>query len=143
MKKLVFLGGTAGNNNWRDHFISTLISKGVRKESLFNPVVKDWNTEAQAHEEIAKQEATHLIFYIADPKQKDNPLSTYSMVEATMALYDYPERTVIIFDTEGMFGHPLKVMNQVYKILKNRFPNANIFVTQEEAIDWLLKRLHS
>ncbi|SRR6266496_2161524 len=86
MKKLVFLGGTSGNNNWRDHFISILVSKGITKEVLFNPVVKDWNEKAQAREEKVKKEATHLIFYIADPKQEGNPLSTYSMVEATMAL---------------------------------------------------------
>ena len=141
MKKLVFLGGTSGNNNWRDHFISTLVSNGITKEVLFNPVVKDWNEKAQAREEKVKKEATHLIFYIADPKQKGNPLSTYSMVETTMALYDHPERTVVIFDTEEMVGHPLKVMNQVFKVLKNRFPKANIFATEQEAIDWLLDQL--
>ncbi len=48
MEKLVFLGGTSGNNNWRDHFISILVSKGIKEEILFNPVVKDWNEEAQA-----------------------------------------------------------------------------------------------
>ena len=141
MEKLVFLGGTSGNNNWRDHFNSILVSKGIKEEALFNPVVKEWNEEAQAREEKAKKEATHLIFYIADPKQEGNPLSTYSMVEATMALYDHPERTVVIFDTEEMVGHPLKVMNQVFKILKNRFPKANIFATEQEAIDWLLDQL--
>jgi hypothetical protein len=141
MKKLVFLGGTSGNNNWRDNFISTLVSKGVRKEILLNPVVKDWNVEAQNREEKAKQDATHLIFYIADPKQEDNPLSTYSMIEATMALYDYLERTVVIFDTQRMSGHPLKVMNQVFKVLKNRFQKANIFATGQEAIEWLLSQL--
>ncbi len=141
MEELVFLGGTSGNNNWRDHFIPILVSKGIKEEILFNPVVKDWNEEAQAREEKAKQEATHLIFYIADPKQEGNPLSTYSMVEATMALYDYPERTVIIFDTEEMAGHPLKVMNQVFKVLKNRFSQANIFATEQEALDWLLDQL--
>ncbi len=141
MEKLIFLGGTSGNNNWRDHFISALASNGIKKEILFNPVVKDWNEGAQTREEKAKKEATHLIFYIADPKQEGNPLSTYSMVEATMALYDYPEQTVAIFNTEGMVGHPLKVMNQVFKVLKNRFPQANIFATQQEAIDWLLDQL--
>jgi len=40
-----------------------------------------------------------------------------------------------------MVGHSLKVMNQVFKVLKNRFPQANIFATEQEAIDWRLDQL--
>ncbi len=106
--KLVFLGGTVAKNEWRNGFIEALVKRGVPRESLFNPDVKDWNKEAQQREEIAKKEAGYLVFYIADPKQEGNPLSAYSMVEATMALYDQSNRTVVVFDTEGMKeeGHP-------------------------------------
>lgn len=141
MRKLVFLGGTAANNNWREQFIESLVSLGVLPDILFNPVVKDWNEEAQQREETAKKEACHLVFYIADPKQDGNPLSAYSMVEATMALYDKPARTVIVFDTDGMSGHPLKAMNQTLKVLRARFPEANIFGTRQDAINWLTPRL--
>ena len=136
-RKLVFLGGTATNNTWRDGFSENLVSRGVSAHTLFNPVVKDWNKEAQQREEAAIAEASHLVFYVADPKQEGNPLSVYSMVEATMALYDKPECTVVVFDTDGMSGHPLKAMNQTLGVLKARFPGANIFGTRESAINWL------
>ena len=141
MGKLVFLGGTAANNTWRDGLIEALVDRGVSADVLFNPVVKDWNEEAKLREEKAKTEATLLVFYVADPKQEGNPLSAYSMVEATMALYDKPERTVIVFDVDGMSGHPLKAMSQTMKVLKARFPGANIFGTRQDAIDWLASQL--
>ena len=141
MSKLVFLGGTAANNTWRDGLIEALVGRGISSDALFNPVVKDWNEEAQRREETAKAGASHLVFYVADPKQEGNPLSAYSMVEATMALYDKPDRTVVVFDTEGLSGHPLKAMNQTLKVLKARFPGANIFGTRHDAIDWLASQL--
>lgn len=143
MSKLVFLGGTAGGNPWRDGFIEALVGRGASRDAFFNPVVADWNEGAQRREEAAKAEASHLVFYIADPNQHGNPLSAYSMVEATMALYDKAERTVVVFDSDGMTGHPLKAMNQTLRVLKARFPGANIFGTRREAIDWLAAQLVS
>lgn len=136
MSRLVFLGGTSAKNDWRESFIEDAVKGGVARESLFNPVVKDWNAAAQEAEEKAKATATEMVFYIADPKQEGNPLSAYSMVEATMALYDKPDQTVVVFDTEGMTGHPLKSMDQTKKVLQKRFPSARIF-TRAEAVKWL------
>ncbi len=134
-------GGTAAKNGWRAGFVQELVQRGIPASAFFDPVVADWNKEAQEREEAAKRDATHLIFYIADPRQEGNPLSAYSMVEATMALYDKPGLTVVVFDTEGMEGHPLKAMNQTLKVLKTRFPNANIFGSKAEAIDWFARNL--
>jgi hypothetical protein len=139
--KLVFLGGTAGGNSWRDVLIEALTARGVDPQCLFNPVVADWNPEAQAREEDAKAKASQLVYYVADPQQEGNPLSAYSMVEATMALYDNPENTVVVFDPDGMSGHPLKAMKQALKVLKTRFPEANIFGSRDEIVDWLTKEL--
>ena len=135
--KLVFLGGTAANNSWRKGFIAKATGRGVPASFFFDPVVANWNEEAQRREEEAKVSASHLVFYIADPQQEGNPLSAYSMVEATMALYDKADRTVVVFDTVGISGHPLKAITQVLKVLKTRFPKANIFATPDEAIIWL------
>ena len=134
---LIFLGGTAGKNPWRGPFTEQLIGLGVAQEAIFNPVVADWNAEAQAREEEAKKNASHLVYYIASPMQEGNPLSAYSMVEATMGLYDMPDRTVVVFDTDGMDGHPLKAMKQTAKILRARFPDAMIYDNVTDAVEGL------
>ena len=38
-------------------------------------------------------------------------------------------------------GNPLKAMNQSFDVLKARFPEANIFGTRDEAVDWLAAEL--
>lgn len=138
---LVFLGGTAANNDWRTGLIERVVARGVAKECLFDPVVKDWNAEAQAKEENAKRNASHHLYYIASPRQDGNPLSAYSMVEATIALAKHPENTVVVFDHEGMDGHPAKAMKQTEKVLRAEFPSGNIFGSPQEAEDWLVKEL--
>jgi hypothetical protein len=141
---LVFLGGTCGNNIWRPGFIEALVALGVPAESLFDPVVEHWDEAAQRNEEEKKAAATHMLFYIADPKFEGVGISAYSLVEATMALYDRPDSTVVVFDLTGItLKHVIKAMNQACNVLKKRFPEANIFATQQEAIDWLARELAS
>lgn len=118
---MIFLGGTCGNNNWRESFTEDLIQAGVPAESIFNPVVSDWNEDVQKAEEHAKATASFLLFYLADPKQDGNPLSTYSVVEAMIGLYEEPARTIVVFDHDGLAGHALKVALQIEKHLRNRF----------------------
>lgn len=141
MSKLVFLGGTVGKNLWRDQFIQDLVARGVNPAQLFNPVVEDWNEEVQKREEEAKKNASHLVFFLGTPKLDGIPLSTYSMLEATMALYDRPKETVVVFDPAGIEGHSLKAYKQSEKVLRARFPKANIFSTLVEATNWLAKEL--
>lgn len=135
--RLVFLGGTCGNNHWRDRYIDDAVALGIEPSAFFNPVVTNWNEEAQHNEEVAKATATELLFYLADPGENGNQLSAYSMVEATMALYDQPDRTIVVFDNDFMVGHAKKAMQQVQRVLHARFPKANIF-TRDESLRWLL-----
>lgn len=135
--KLIFLGGTCGANNWRVSFIDELVKRGVKPEAIFNPVVPDWTPEDQAKEEDAKARATQMVFYIANPKQEGVNVSSYSLVEATMALYDSPETTVVIFDDDGITGHALKALKQSEKVLKKRFPSAAIYYDTGKALDFL------
>jgi hypothetical protein len=141
MAKLVFLGGTAAKNKWRDNFIANLVARGVAEEQLFNPVVADWNDEARRREEEAKANASHHVYYLADPQQDGNPISAYSLVEATVALYDRPKSTVVVFDTAGMQGHALKAMKQTEAVLRARHPKANIFSNPNDAVVWLANEL--
>lgn len=140
-KNLVFLGGTVASNGWRKKFITELTALGVPASELFNPVVEDWNEEAAQLEEIAKREASHLMFFLGAPMQDGNPLSTYSMIEATMALYDRPSETVVVFDSMGIGGHALKAYKQTEKVLRARFPDKRIFSSLGEAISWFADEL--
>jgi hypothetical protein len=145
MKKLVFLGGTIGNNPWRAALVERLRRRGIDPAALFDPVVTDWNDEAQRREEAAKAAASIHLYYIGDPQQEALGLSAYSLVEATMALYDHPNRCVVVIDTGGMTGdaqqHAVKAMAQAIRVLKARFPTAPIFTTLAEAEDWLAEQL--
>ena len=65
------------------------------------------------------------------------------MVEAAMALYDQGGSAVVVFDCEGMDGHPLKAMKQAEKVLRKRFPAANILGSRNEAVAWIANQLKS
>lgn len=140
MVECVFLGGTCGSNDWRTGFIEAILQRGVPETRLFNPVVKDWNAEAQAREEEVKSTATCLFFYLGSPERGAKELSAYSMVEATMALYDKPSRTVVVFDYEGMPESSRKSLKQTETVLRTRFPDAVILEGLAEAEDVLVER---
>lgn len=142
MKKLVFLGGTVGNNNWRDILIQSLSQSNIDISQLFNPIVANWNEAAQINEDAVKKIATHFVFYLADSSQKGNSISAYSMVEAMIALQDNLDKTILVFDEDGLAGHALKVMKKVQKILKERFPTSKIFTSQSELLNYLKLELN-
>jgi hypothetical protein len=134
----VFLGGTCGKNNWRAQFISELLAANIPAHRIFNPVVPDWTQECQAQEDNAKLTCHYKLFYIADPQDSDVPqLSTYSIVEALMGLYDDPARTIVVFDKTGVTGHALKSLNKIEKDFQSRFPGS--ILTRAQAIMTLLR----
>lgn len=141
MNKLAFLGGTCGNNLWRPAFAASLVALGVSADNLFDPVVPNWNAEAQAKEDAAKKEAAYMLYYLANPGEENNTVSSYSLVEAVMSLYDAPEKTVVVFDTNGQPPHVVKAMTKSYRDLVKRFPNAPIFNDLEQAKQWLAEQL--
>lgn len=141
MNVRIFLGGTVGGNSWRADFTRALVDLGYAPHTIFNPVVADWNADAQAREEHAKATAGFVLFYVADPMQAGNSLSAYSMVEATMALYDRSGSAVVVFDPSGMSGHALKAMRQAFAVLKSRFPAAALFADPTDALVWFAARV--
>ena len=81
----VFLGGTCNDSTWRDELLTML---DTEKVEAFNPVVGDWNEEAQAIEDwhkanddfclyVLTPEMTGIysIFEVADDSNK-RPLKT-------------------------------------------------------------------
>lgn len=73
MEKVVFLGGSCGDTTWRNKLIPKLESVGVK---YFNPVVEDWNEEAQKAEDDAIIESDTLLFLLS-PRTN----SMYSLFE--------------------------------------------------------------
>lgn len=140
-KNQVFLGGTCGENNWRENFIEKLTKMGVDKHKLFNPIVSNWDEEAQKKEDQAKEESKYLLFYIANPNTKGNEVSAYSLIELTMNLYDNPDSTIAVLDDSELSPDVSKALNKGFRDLKKRFPKSNIFSNIDEAMIFLSKSL--
>jgi uncharacterized phage-like protein YoqJ len=141
---MIFLGGTIGANNWRTEIvIPALIERGVPAETLFNPVVEHWDRQAQEREDEVKHTADYLFYVLAspDPHGQTSNVSAYSLVEATMHLYDASERTIVVLDTTGMPRHTTKAMTKAINDLRKRFPNAPIFDDYASAIEYLVQKL--
>lgn len=142
-QKVVFLGGTVGENHWREEIvIPELLKRGVRPEQLFNPVVADWDTKAQEREDVAKRDADYLLFVIAspDPTHPDT-VSVYSLVEMVMSMYDDPQRTVVLLDMAGMQGHIVKALRKAARDLSNRHPSVPVYTDYQSLLDWFVAAL--
>lgn len=87
----VFLGGTCNDSKWRDEF------KSNDKISYFNPVVSDWNEEAQK-KEINEREACDYCLYVITPLMK----GVYSIAEAVDDSCHRPEKVIFCFRTEDI-----------------------------------------
>lgn len=141
----VFLGGTCGHNHWREEIvIPGLVERGVSPQALFNPVVEHWDEGAQTREDEMKRTARWCLYVIAspDPAATDcSAVSGYSLVEATMSLYDAPERTVILVETTGMTKHTAKSVTKAATDWRQRFPDAPIFVEYAALLDWVARQV--
>ena len=138
----VFLGGTCANNRWREEVvIPALLKRGVPNTTIFNPNLGPgmWNEEAQALEDRVKQNCALMVYYIGDTRDGAG-VSLYSAVEATMALYDDPERTIVVIDPAGTEGHLTKALNKTLKDLRRRFPKAVIADNLQELIEYIVAR---
>lgn len=140
---MIFLGGTVGANDWREKIvIPALLERGVPAEVLFNPVVEHWDDAARQREDEVK--ATAIMLYVIaspDPVGGTANVSSYSLVEAVMSLYDAPSRTIVVFATAGMVRHTAKAINKAAQDLRQRFPGAPIFMEYDAAIEWLAEKV--
>lgn len=136
----VFLGGVCGNNHWRASFMASLEGRGFSPAALFNPVVADWNEEAQAKEDAVKRAARFNLFYLGNNYLGGEGVPLYSLTEAVMGLYDDPQRTVVVFDVAGFARHTVKAFTKTMGDLRLRFPEAPIFDSLSDAADWLAAR---
>lgn len=127
MKK-VFLGGTTNNSNWRDDLIKKI------KINYFNPVVKDWNEEAQK-EEIKQRKNCDYVLYVITPKME----GVYSIAEVIDDSNKRPEKTIFTYlledDGEKFSKHQIKSLDMVGKMVEEN--NGKWFKTLNEIADFL------
>lgn len=91
--KKVFMGGTCNESTWREDFIKKFEARRdeckLYNFKFFNPVVKDWDEEAQKKEDYEKRTSDYWIFCIT-PKMT----GIYSIVEVMIKLFNMPRRTI-------------------------------------------------
>ena len=84
----VFLGGTCNGSLWRNELIPMLEAQGI---DYFNPVVDDWNEEAQQRK-IQEREECDICLYCITPKMPGG----YSIAEVVDDSNKRPEKTVFV-----------------------------------------------
>ena len=82
----VFLGGTCNNSTWRDELLTML---DTEKVDAFNPVVDDWNEQAQANEDWHKANDDFCL-YVLTPEMT----GIYSIFEVADDSNKRPEKTI-------------------------------------------------
>lgn len=110
MKK-VFLGGTTNNSDWRDTLIKKL------KIDYFNPVVSDWNEEAQK-KEIKERKNCDYVLYVITPKME----GVYSIAEVIDDSNKRPNKTIFCYlledDGKEFSKHQIKSLDMVGKMVE-------------------------
>ncbi|MCC9261170.1 MAG: nucleoside 2-deoxyribosyltransferase domain-containing protein [Methanobrevibacter woesei] len=120
----VFLGGTV-NSNWRDYLIPKL------KIDYFNPVVDNWDEEAQKKEEFEKKECDLLLFVIT-PKME----GCFAIAEVVDASNKSPKKTILTilnYDDGSTWSSKMKNSIQAVKRLVE-MNNVNVFNDLEKTI---------
>ncbi len=111
-KPEVFLGGTTNKTNWREELIPLL------DINYFNPVVTDWNEEAQ-QKEIEKRKSCDFVLYVITPKME----GCYSIAEVTDDSNKRPEKTILCVldkDDDNEFNkHQSKSLDMLKKMIEN------------------------
>jgi hypothetical protein len=80
----VFLGGTCNESRWRDELIPHLFC------DYFNPVVSDWDEEAQRRE-IEERENADFVLYVITPRMT----GVYSIAEVVDDSNKRPSKTLL------------------------------------------------
>jgi hypothetical protein len=124
----VFLGGTINGSRWRDELIPNL------KIDYFNPVVDDWNEEAQLNEEREKASSDFLLFVITPFMD-----GVFSIAEVVDASNKIPDRTILCVldrDEDRTWGrHDRKSLDAVCRLVKSN--GAHVFENLDEVASFL------
>jgi len=84
----IFLGGTCNESTWRNRMMIFLHEEGLE---WFNPVVDDWDDEAQTNELRERKECDFCLYTIT-PKM----IGVYSIAEVIDDSNKRPKKTVFV-----------------------------------------------
>jgi hypothetical protein len=127
--KKVFLGGTAANSTWREELIPML------EINYFNPVVDDWNKEAQ-NRELKERKLCDYCLYVITPEME----GVYSIAEVIDDSNKRPDKTVFCYMTKTknkneFSKHQVKSLEQVGKMVDDN--GGTWLKTLKEVADFL------
>lgn len=134
--KEVFLGGTCNGSTWREKIKKKL------ELPYFDPVVEDWNEEAQKNEERHKDAADFHLYTITKEMT-----GVYSIAEAIDSAwrsslaksykfkYNGPRHTILCVIPDGFSESQLKSLRAVGKIIEGR--GEKYFESLEDVTNYL------
>lgn len=110
-----FLGGTVNNSNWRDYIMDRLDKLGLK---YFNPVVDEWDENAQQLE-IEKRNTCDILLYVISPKMT----GVYSIAESVFDAVTRPEKTIFCVlendDNNEWTEHQYKSLKMTKELIKD------------------------
>lgn len=124
----VFLGGTCNEDPWRDELMPKLDEIRIK---YFNPVVDDWNEEAQAKEDEAKNEC-NVHLYVITPNQT----GYYSFAEMMQSVLK-GKKTILAIIAENDFSE--SKLRSIDKIGKDIVNNGGYYTNSLNGIISILK----
>jgi len=129
----VFLGGTCNESEWRNKTMVYLYGEGM---AYFNPVVDDWDDDAQENE-LREREQCDFCLYTITPKMT----GTYSIAEVVDDSNKRPHKTVMVLlrsDGDERFTQgQWKSLGAVAKMVKHN--GGQVFDNLHLAAVWMAK----
>lgn len=127
----VFLGGTCAESKWRDILITKIDNTKV---DAFNPIVDNWNEQAQANE-IWHRENDDICLYVLTPEME----GYYSIAEVVDDSNKRPNKTafcVLEIDNNNSFNKKeLKSLLMIQKMVVSN--GAKVFLNLDEIAHFL------
>ena len=122
LSNTIFLGGTCGEDMWRQKFIKYWKDSYIGEEDieLFNPIVEEWTDECRLKEDKIKATARINLFVIT-PEQS----GPYSFVEAVESAITLPGKTMLLIYNDETTG--AKVAKSVDAVGARVIANGGIF----------------
>lgn len=120
----VFLGGTCAKSTWRDELIPML------DVDYFNPVVEDWNEEAQQEEVKQRKDCNYCLYVITKEME-----GVYSIAEVVDDSNKQPDKTIFCYLEDGFSKGQKKSLDQVGSMVEEN--GGKCFTSLKEIADYL------